>query len=66
MVMENIQQRKYVLDQLNWRDEGRQEGRIEGDKIRKRETALRMKRKNYSLEDIRDLTDLPIEEIQIL
>jgi hypothetical protein len=57
-VMENIQQRKFVLEPLNWR--------AEGEIKRQRETAKRMKQKNYPIEDIRDLTDLPIEEIQAL
>jgi hypothetical protein len=43
--MENIQQRKFVLEPLNWR--------AEGEIKRQRETAKRMKEKNYPIEDIR-------------
>jgi hypothetical protein len=56
--MENIQQRKFVLDPLNWREEGRIE--------RQRETAKRMKQDKLPLDAIQKYTDLPIEEIQAL
>jgi len=52
--MENIQQRKFILDQLNWKEEG------------KIETARKMKKDNLSLDTIRKYTDLPTETIQSL
>jgi hypothetical protein len=57
-VMENIQQRKFVLEPLNWR--------AEGEIKRQRETAKRMKQDKLPLDTIQKYTDLPIEEIQAL
>ena len=57
-IMENIQRRKYVLDPLNWREEGRQEERLE--------TARKMKQKNLPFETIRECTELPMDTIQAL
>ena len=51
---------------LEGRLEGREEGRAEGIKEGLIRTALRMKEKGLPLEDIADVTGLPLEELKNL
>lgn len=48
------------------RAEGRIEGRIEGRAEEKRQNALRMKKKGYPIEDIAEITGLPVSEVESL
>jgi predicted transposase/invertase (TIGR01784 family) len=54
--------RKYHLEPLNWREEGRIEGLAKG----KEETAKKMLAKGYKIEDIQDITGLKAETIEKL
>jgi predicted transposase/invertase (TIGR01784 family) len=48
------------------RQEGRQEGITEGKQVQSIQTARRMLGRNMSLEEIAELTDLPLDRIQAL
>ena len=56
----------YKKGEIKGRDEGRTEGRAEGRDERTLEIARRMKGKGKSIEEIAEMTDLPIEEISQL
>jgi hypothetical protein len=56
--MENIRERKYIIDQYDWLEQGSQKGRLE--------TARKMKADNLPLDTIQKYTDLSAETIQSL
>ena len=54
------------MRETNIRDEGRAEGRAEGEKKKAIETAKIMLEKNYSVEEIIEITGLTKKEIEAL
>jgi len=45
---------------------GRGQGRKEGKKEERVETAIKMQKKEFSIEEIHEITELPIEKIKLL
>ena len=51
---------------IAWKEEGREEGREEGKNQRSEEIAIKMLRRGKSIEEIQDITELPLQYIQRL
>ena len=63
--LEDLKEEGRVEGRIQGREEGREEGRVEGLRSTEKKFVLRLlARKQFSYEEISDMTDVPIERIR--